>query len=344
MAAELEETSVSYEELRDLENEFDEVEVEIIRQQYALSKSLYVKRAELVAKIPHFWPLVFEQAPMDIDEYIQPSDSAVLLASLKSISVSRFELDEDEKNGDPRSVAIRFEFADNDHFENKVLEKKFWWRQSTDGFAGLVSEPVEIKWKKGKDLTDGLLALVKAVYDEQVAKPKEPTPAKGAKKEKVPLTKNQKALKEKIESTGMGGVSFFAWFGYIGEYVTAEENKIAVAKEKEERQKRKAGEEVPKKDEDEEMGEDDEEEEEDEDEDDWEDDQEIFPTGDAIAMAIADDLWPGALNYFIQAQEPDMMSDVDFESDEDDEDDDEETGPKRPQKKHKGACAHGCAH
>lgn len=254
-----------------------------------------MKRAELVAKIPHFWPLVFESAPMDIDEYIQPSDSAVLLASLKSISVSRFELDEDEKNGDPRNIAIRFEFADNEHFENKVLEKKFWWRQTTDGFSGLVSEPVEIKWKKGKDLTDGLLDLVKALYDEQVAKPKQPTPAKGAKKEKVPLTDKQKALKEKMESTGMGGVSFFAWFGYIGEYVTAEESKIAVAKDKEERRKRKAGEEVPKEDEDEEMEDDDEEE---DDEDDWEDDQEIFPTGDAIAMAIADDLWPGALKYF----------------------------------------------
>ncbi|KXX72958.1 Protein SET, partial [Madurella mycetomatis] len=216
MAATLEETAVSYEQLSDLEREFDEVETEIIRQQYTLSKPLYAKRAELVSRIPNFWPLVLEQAPMDIDEYIQPSDSALLLSSLTSLSVSRFELEADEKKGDPRSVAIRFEFADNDHFEDKVLEKKFWWRQSKDGFAGLVSEPVEIRWKKGKDLTDGLLGLVKAVWDEQQAAPKKEA-NKGGKKDKVELTEKQKALKEKIDKTGMGGVSFFAWFGYIGE-------------------------------------------------------------------------------------------------------------------------------
>jgi hypothetical protein len=248
-----------------------------------------VRRAELLAKIPNFWPLVLEQAPMDIDEYIQPSDSAILLSSLKALSVSRFELDADEKHGDPRSVAIRFEFNENEHFEDAVLEKKFWWRQSKDGFAGLVSEPVDIKWKKGKDLTDGLLGLVKAVYDEQLAKPKQ---EKKDKKAKVVLTEKQKALKEKIDKTGMGGVSFFAFFGYIGEYVSAEESKEAMAEEKEERRKRKAGEEVTKdEDEDEEM-------EDDEDEDDEDDDLDIFPMGDAVAMAIADDLWPGALKYF----------------------------------------------
>ncbi|KAK4238720.1 nucleosome assembly protein [Achaetomium macrosporum] len=335
MAATLEDTTVSYEELADLEHEFDEVETEIIRQQYFLSKPLYAKRAELVSKIPNFWPLVLEQAPMDIDEYIQPSDSALLLSALKSLSVSRFELDEDEKKGDPRSVAIRFEFAENEHFEDTVLEKKFWWRQGKDGFAGLVSEPVEIKWKKGKDLTDGLLGLVKAVFDEQRAKPKQET--KG-KKEKVELTEKQKALKEKIDQTGMGGVSFFAWFGYVGEWVSAEESRQALEEQKEERRKRKAGEKVAKKEDEDVKMDDDEEEVDDEDD----DDLEIFPAGDVVAMAIADDLWPGALKYFIQAQEQDSLSDLEFESGDEDEDD-EEGDDSRPHKKHKG-CAHGCEH
>ncbi|KAL2196316.1 nucleosome assembly protein [Corynascus similis CBS 632.67] len=328
MATTLEEAQISYEELSDLEQEFDDVETEIIRQQYALSKPLYARRAELLTKIPNFWPLVLEQAPMDIDEYIQPSDSAILLSSLKNLSVSRFELDADEKNGDPRSIAIRFEFAENEHFEDTVLEKKFWWRQSKDGFAGLVSEPVEIKWKPGKDLTEGLLSLAKAVYDEQVAKPKVENKDKKAK---VVLTDKQKALKEKIDQTGMGGVSFFAWFGYIGEYISAEESKQAIEEEREERRKRKAGEPVPK-DEDEEMEDDDDDEE-------LEDDLDIFPTGDAVAMAIADDLWPGALKYFIQAQEQDGISELDFETDEEDEDEDEEeeAGASRPQKKQKGS-------
>jgi hypothetical protein len=93
----------------------------------------------------------------------------------------------------------------------------------------------------------------------------------------------------------MGGVSFFAWFGYIGEYVSAEESRASIEEEKEERRKRKAGEKVTKDDEDEDM-EDDDEDEDDEDEED--DDLDIFPMGDAVAMAIADDLWPGALKYF----------------------------------------------
>ncbi|KAL2259921.1 hypothetical protein VTK26DRAFT_6244 [Humicola hyalothermophila] len=329
MSGTIEETSVTYGELADLEHEFDEVETEIIRQQYLMSKPLYAKRAELVAKIPKFWPLVLEQAPMDIDEYIQPSDSALLLSSLTSLSVTRFEVDEDEKNGDPRSIAIRFEFAENDHFEDRVLEKKFWWRYSKDGYATLVSEPVDIKWKKGKDLTDGLLSLAKAAYDEQKAAPKQEA-GKGKKKE---LTEKQKALKEKIEKTGMGGVSFFAWFGYIGEYITAEESKAAQAEEAEERRKRKAGEEVAKeKEEDEEMKDDDE-----EDDDDDEDELEIFPTGDAVAMAIADDLWPGALKYFTQAQEEDVLSELDFESDDDEEDEEGGSANEPPTKKHKQA-------
>lgn len=264
-----------------------------VRHQYNLTKALYAKRAELVAKIPKFWALVLEQAPMDIDEYIQPSDSALLLSALTSLSVSRFEIDADAKKGDPRSVAIRFEFADNDHFEDKVLEKKFWWRYSRDGFASLVSEPVEIKWKKGKDLTDGLLDLVKAAWDEQQAAPKKEV-KKGQKAEKVELTAKQKTLKEKIDKTGMGGVSFFAWFGFIGENISAEESVAVLQEDEEERRKRKAGEEAAEK-EDEEMDED---ESDDEDEDD--DDLEIFPTGDAVAMAITDDLWPNALKYFCE--------------------------------------------
>ncbi|KAL2268605.1 hypothetical protein VTJ83DRAFT_3451 [Remersonia thermophila] len=331
MADTIEESNISYEELMDLENDFEDVEVEIIRKQYEMSKALYAKRAELVSQIKAFWPLVFEAAPMDIDEYIQPSDSALLLSSLKSLSVTRFELDEDPVKGDPRSIAIRFEFDDNDHFEDKVLEKKFWWRAGKDGFRGYVSEPVEIRWKPGKDLTDGLLSLAKAVYDEQKGKPR---PAgKDKKQEKEPLTDKQKALKEKIDQTGMGGVSFFAWFGYIGEYITAEESREALAEEAEERRKRKAGEAVPKKDdEDEDM-----EDAEDSDDEDDDDDLDIFPAGDAVAMAIADDLWPGAIKYFVQAQEQDILSEIDEELDDEDDDEeeeeDQEEAPKRKKQK-----------
>ncbi|KAK1760869.1 nucleosome assembly protein [Echria macrotheca] len=297
MAAKLDGTGVTYQQLSDLEHDFDDVETEIIRQQVRLTEPLYEKRRELVSQIPGFWNLVIEQAPSDIDEWIQPSDSAVLLSSLTSLSVSHFEV-EGGAQGDPRSVAIRWEFAENDFFEDRVLEKKFWYRHSKNGSSGLVSEPVNIKWKEGKDLTEGLLSLAKAVWDEDQAQGTIQT-----KKKRKDLTATQKALEEKIDSIGLGGVSFFAWFGFRGDPVTAEESRTAVQEQKDRRHRRKNGEDVesPAR----------EEEEEDEEED---VDLEIFPYGAQVAMAIADDLWPGAIKYFTQAQEEDEMSDVDFES------------------------------
>ncbi|KAF6836260.1 nap family protein [Colletotrichum plurivorum] len=318
------ETGVTYEELADLEHEFEQVETEMLRKQYELSRPLYEKRSALVAKIPNFWPLVFEQSPPEIDEYIQPSDAALLLSSLKNVSVTRFEL-ENGQNGDPRSLAIRFEFGDNEHFEDKVLEKKFWWRTSKN-YTGLVSEPVNINWKAGKDLTDGLLAAVQKVWDQGG-----PVLSGKGKPEQTP---EAQALKKKIEETGMGGVSFFCWFGYIGKRISAEESAAQLVKEAEELRLRKAGQEVP-------------DEEDDEEEDEFE--FEIFPDGDDVAQAIAQDLWADALSYFskflisqqedgaaednkdllsmiAQAQEAAELSDADFETDDENEDSDEEMG------------------
>lgn len=300
-------------------------------------KPLFEKREKLVAKIPNFWPLVLEQAPEDVDQWIQPSDSAVLLSSLTSVSVSHFEI-ENGGNGDPRSIAIKMEFTENEYFENKVLEKKFWYRRSRDGSSGLVSEPVPIKWKAGKDLTQGLLDLVIKVW-EQDQKQSQANGASKDKKQKLPKredwTADQKTLREKIDSFGLGGVSFFCWFGYRGEYVSAEESALAVEEDKKRRAQGKA---FASKEE--------EEENEDEDEDDDEDDPlalEIFPDGDDLAVAFAEDLWPSATKYFskfyafffseheqlvltstvAQAQEADAISDFDFEDDDEEMDDNE---------------------
>ncbi|KAK0626538.1 nucleosome assembly protein [Immersiella caudata] len=320
MAAE--ESSVTYQQLSDLEREFDDVETEIIRQQVLLTQPLFEKRQSVISQITGFWPLVIEQAPPDIDEYIQPTDSALLLNSLTGLSVEHFEV---ETGGDPRSVATRFEFAENEYFEDRVIEKKFWYRRAAkDNWAGLVSEPVDIKWKEGKDLTEGLLGLAKAVWDEEQA-----GGANGAAKgKKKPLTEKQKALKAKIDTIGLGGLSFFTWFGYRGEPVSAEESRIATQEEKERRQRRAAGEEVatPTNNEEE------------EEEGDEEESLEIFPTGDQLALAISDDLWPGAIKYFTQAQENDDLSDANFESDEDIEDaelPESEDEDERPSKKRK---------
>ncbi|KAI1458435.1 hypothetical protein F4805DRAFT_424521 [Annulohypoxylon moriforme] len=325
MGDEVDQAIATYEELMDLEKEFDDVETEIIRQQVAMNKHLYEKRAKLVADIPNFWALVFEQAPPDLDQYIQPSDSAVLLSALTSISVSHFEIENGGK-GDPRSVSFKFEFGENEWFEDKVLEKKFWYRMSKHGEESLVSEPVPIKWKSAeKDLTQGLLDLVLKVWENDKKNPA--VDSTKIKKEKD-YTPDEKALKEKIEATGMGAISFFGWFGYRGLKVSAEESRLAVEEDKKKRADRAAGK-VPDL------------EEVDDDEDEDEDDDplalEIFPDGEEVALSISDDLWPNAIKYFSQAQEVDV-SDVDFEEDEgEDDDEDEEMGDDDEKPKANGA-------
>ncbi|KAK7966062.1 uncharacterized protein PG986_000339 [Apiospora aurea] len=307
---------VSYEQLTDLEKEFEENEVEIIRHQVALNKPLYEKRAKILSQLNGFWALVLEQAPPEVDQYIQPSDSAVLLSSLKDLTVSHFEIENGGK-GDPRSISIKLEFNENDYFEDAVLEKKFWYRRAKSGWAGLVSEPVPIKWKKpGKDLTQGLLDLVVKVWEED----KKRGPGKGPITKAKDYTPAQKELKKKIETVGMGGVSFFGWFGFRGFPISEEESRAATEKEKENRRLRAEGKPVP---------DDEEEEEDDEDEDDDPYGLEIFPDGDELAIAISEDLWPSAIKYFTSAQEQGDMSDIDFEDgmdegDEVEEDEEEE--------------------
>jgi hypothetical protein len=239
-----------------------------VRQQAKLTAPLFTTRQQTVSKIPNFWPLVLEQAPPDIDQYIQPSDSALLLSSLTSFSVSRFEAPLE-----PRSLSIRFEFSENEYFEDKVLEKRFWFRRAKDGWQGLVSEPVVIAWKKDRDLTGGLLDMVQKAYVSA------PVP-----KTSKDYTLEQKSLQKKIDNTGMGGLSFFAWFGFIGRRISAEENTEAIEQEKK-RRETGAKVEVPEVDE--------------EDEDEELDMRlEIFPDGEELALAFADDLWVGAIKYF----------------------------------------------
>lgn len=250
---------------------------------------LYINRQKTISQIPNFWPLVIEQAPPDIDQHIDPSDSALLLSSLKSLSVSRFEI-ESASGGDPRSVAIRFEFSDNEYFSDKVLEKKFWFRKAKNGWTGLVSEPIPIKWKQGKDRTDGLLDMVVKAWE--VEKKQSQVSNGNSEALESELSKQQKQLKKKIESTSMGGLSFFAWFGFIGRKVSAEESKEASIEDEKRRKARKAAKNgkdksVPEEDEDE------------DEEDELE--LEIFPDGDDLAIAISEDLWPNAIKYFSES-------------------------------------------
>jgi hypothetical protein len=254
-----------------------------VRKSNALHAPLWKKRAEVIAKIPYFWTIVFEQTPPEIDTFIQPSDSQVFTDCLETLEVSRFEVD--NPKGSPRSFSIKFGFGDNDYFADKEIEKKFWFRQSRDGWAGLVSEPVKIHWKKGKDLTGG---LTDAAYQLGQAREKLPKASGSANLKETELPE-YKALTQKMEESTEASLSFFAWFGFVSSYrwISAEESEQAEKEEAAKLEKLKRGETID--------------EEADDDDDDDEvnhQDSEVYPQGEDIATLIAEDLWPSAIKYY----------------------------------------------
>ncbi|KAI4668901.1 uncharacterized protein J4E79_000943 [Alternaria viburni] len=306
-----------FEELAALEHEFEDVEEEIIRQAEALQGPLYKKRADFVTKIPHFWSLVFEQAPPEIDNFIQPTDSKVFAECLDTFEVSRIELN--DPNGSPRSFSLKFGFTDNEYFEDKVLEKKFWFRKTKD-WQGLVSEPVKINWKKDKDLTGG---LTDAAYKLGEMRKKLATDtANGVARKEEAKTKEYKNLAKKIETATDASVSFFGLFSFVSGYrwVSAQESAQAAKEEKERFEKIRRGEKVDDEDEA-------------EDEEDPQDYQEIevFPGGDEVATILAEDMWPNAIKYykstFDEDEDDEELSDLDVMDASDDDDDDDEQEP-----------------
>lgn len=313
------ETTITYEELASIEHSFDQIDTQILSRQYLLTRPLYAKRRAAITKIPNFWPIALEQAPAEIDQFILPSDSEVL-AALTSIELERPEVpsslpkDGDSEDidayGQPRTFTLTFSFAPNDWFSDTALTKTFRYRRAKDGTAGLISDPVKINWKKGKDLTKGLLKASFNLFEAQ---------------KKAGTTLNSSALHEfqtlrkQLESYSEGAQSFFSFFGYRGRWISDEESNAADKKYKDDMKKRQEdpSAQVAANDE----------EEEEEEEVDMEDVMtEIFPEGETLATVFAEDFYPGAIKYFTSAQEADMMSDDGFEDmdDEDDDDDGEE--------------------
>lgn len=302
----------TYEELAALEQTFDEVDNVIIARQYKLSKPLYTQRSSLIKKIDNFWTIALEQAPEEIDQYIMPSDSELFAACLKDIDLDRFDIPEtipDSSNnvddyGQPRSFKLTFEFSENDWFSDASITKTFWYRHSKHGLATLVSEPVKINWKKGKDLTRGLLDASCNLFEAQKKA------GKGTKAKSLPEFEQ---LQKKIRTSTGGAQSFFTFFGYRGPWISEEESREATKKMREDK---------GKYDPDADM----EEASPDMDSDGEDEESEIFPGGAELATVLAEDFYTGAIKYFTEAQEADLMSDDDFEDvdGEDDGDDDEE--------------------
>ncbi|RAL09212.1 histone chaperone napB [Aspergillus homomorphus CBS 101889] len=327
-----------------VEQEFILAEVEQLRHSTLLFRPLFEKRKELISTpdlVDTFWTRVMLNAPAEIEEHITMEDATILASTLKNLSVERFEVD-DKGNGEPRSFRLTFEFRtgdENPYFTNQTLVKDFYWRKQVITTAnghkrhwdGLVSEPVRINWKEGQDPTKGLLDAACDLADAEKKK------AADTDRKELPEFEALMRKRDEVEAAGDEAkaeddededdvpedapLSFFSFFGYRGSDVTAEQSKAATKEEEEKYEKLSKGEDVEENDD------------EDDEDDDLEDDFEfieIFPGGEELAIAVAEDLWPNAMKYFVTdatIEEGDYYSDVDVS---DDEDEDE-----RPRKKTK---------
>ncbi|WEW56169.1 hypothetical protein PRK78_001604 [Emydomyces testavorans] len=339
-----------------LEHEILEAELNMLRQAVPVMRPLYARRNALVAsKLQHadFWPRVLANSPDEIDEYIRPSDAQILSTCLKNITVERFEVN-DKGEGEPRTVRFTFEFdngEENVWFGNDKLVKDFYWRKemttTVSGkkkvWEGMVSEPVRIKWKKGMDPTDGLLDAACDLAEAERALMKEKGKAKVSNEDRLKLKEYETLvhkvakLEAEVDNAGEGddeegesspmGLSFFAWFGFRGRDVSAEESARAIKEDSERWEKIIKGEEKAYNEDDDE----------DELEEDTLEEAEIFPDGESLAISLGEDLWPNALRYYVQSYDvvPYLDSDIDTDDFDDDDDDDDQSAnePERPHKK-----------
>ena len=176
-------------------------------------------------------------------------------------------------------------------------------------WEGLVSDPVRIKWKKSMDPTKGLLDAACDLTDAEKVVCEKNAKRSLSVEDRVNLPEYEKLvgkvqeLETGVENTGEGdddggernpmNTSFFAWFGYRGKVITAEESAVADQEDTERWERISKGE---KDDEDDEASDDD-----DDDDDDDEDgmvDVEIFPDGEELAIFLGEDVWPNALKYY----------------------------------------------
>lgn len=315
-------------ELQLIEASLSDVDTEITAKQYLMTKDILAARQSTIAKIPGFWAVVFDHASSELEAAITGSDLEIFAKALKGIEVGRPEVPASANAsqvglahfGEPRSVTIRFHWSENAWFSDSVLEKTFFYRYGKDGSAGLVSEPVRVNWKDGKDLTEGLTDAAYNFWAAQKASPAQQLDgvlvgdarkARDAEARKMP---EYKALADKLESATNGAISFFNFFSYRGRWTSAAESVEAKAELLAKRQAALNG-----------TGGDDDDDE-DEDEDFPEEDVETFPAGHECAVSIAEDIFPSAIDYFMAdtIDSDDELDGIEIDNTDDEDDDDVE--------------------
>lgn len=313
-------------ELQLIEASLGDVDTEITAKQFLMTKDILAARQNTINKIPGFWAVVFDHASDELEAAITGDDLEVFANALKAIEVLRPEIPASanpsqlglQNYGEPRSVTIRFHFSDNDWIADSVLEKTFFYRYGKDGSAGLVSEPIRVNWKAGKDLTQG---LTDAAYNFWAAQKQNPSQqldgvlvgdARKARDAQARELPEYKALSELLEKATSGAISFFNFFSYRGRWTSAAESAEAKAELLAKRQAALNGGSLDSDDEDE-----------DDDEDFPEEDVETFPAGHECAVAIAEDIYPSAIDYFLAdtIDSDDELDGVEIDNTDDDDDD-----------------------
>lgn len=311
-------------ELQLIEASLSDVDTEITAKQYLMTKDILAKRQQTINDIPAFWAVVFEHASSELEHAITGRDLDLFTSALKAIEVDRPEIPATAHIsqcglaafGEPRSVTIRFHFGPNDIIADSVLEKTFYYRYGKDGSAGLVSDPVRVNWKDGKDLTEGLTEAAYAFWVAQKTNPAQQLDgvltgdarkARDAQARELPEYKN---LKDKLDKAELGAVSFFNFFSYRGRWTSAAESIEAKNELLAKRQAAVNGNAGVEEDDD-------------EDEDFPEEDVETFAAGHEVAVAIAEDIFPSAIDYFM-ADTIDSDDEIDgIQIDDSDEEDDD---------------------
>ncbi|KAH8157925.1 hypothetical protein CIB48_g10318 [Xylaria polymorpha] len=308
-------------ELHLFEAAIADVDTEVTAKQYLLSRDIFAARQKTIAKIPSFWAVTFDNAASELEAAVTPADLEVFSAALTSVEVTRPEIPASakpsdlglDKFGEPRSLQFTFRFGDNEWFSDKELTKIFYFRYGKDGSAGLVSEPIKINWKSPeKDLTQGLSDAALAFWNAQKADPSQKLDgvlandarhARDAAAKKIP---EYQSLAKKLESNVEGALSFFNFFSYRGRWISTAEHVQAKADLLAKRKAAQAGNDMEEDDDDN-----------DDDEDFTEEAVETFPAGHEVAVTIAEDIFPNAIDYF-------MGNTIDSDIDIDDDDDEDE--------------------
>ncbi|OEL31860.1 NAP1-related protein 1 [Dichanthelium oligosanthes] len=140
---------LSIEKLQEIQDQIEKVNEEAsdkvleVEQKYnEIRKPVYVRRNEIIQKIPDFWLTAFLSHPM-LGELLTEDDQQIF-KHLESLFVDESE---DIKSG----CSITLTFSSNPYFEDKKLTKTY--SMSDDGKTTV--KATSIKWKAGMDIVNG---------------------------------------------------------------------------------------------------------------------------------------------------------------------------------------------